>query len=137
MLTRIGALRVSVLRRRAAKGRESRPGKRSLDATPGFRSSELFGEVICGLPHSTRESPSSRERATWQNVIKVAAARAAFGLVHSAPWPAGQPSIGVAYLFGQRGRNSFYRPFYLAQSVVTFGVLVAYIRQLPDRELYY
>jgi hypothetical protein len=43
---------------------------------------------------------------------------------------------GVAYLLGQRGRNSFYPPFYLAQSVVTFGVLVAYIRRLPDRELY-
>jgi hypothetical protein len=71
----------------------------------------------------------------WRNVIKVAAATAAFGLVHSA-LASRATKQGVAYLLGQRGRNSFYRPFYLAQSVVTFGALVAYIRRLPDQELY-
>jgi methanethiol S-methyltransferase len=39
----------------------------------------------------------------------------------------------AARLVGERNRNAFYRPFYLAQSVVSFGGLVLYLERMPDR----
>src|SRR4051812_5328200 len=71
----------------------------------------------------------------WRNTIKVAAATAAFGLVHSA-LASRRAKRAAARTFGERNRNGLYRVFYLAQSVVTFGMLAAYIRTLPNRELY-
>ena len=37
---------------------------------------------------------------------------------------------------GPRIRNALYRPFYLAQSIVTMVILVRYIRRQPSRELF-
>src|SRR4051794_37737450 len=71
----------------------------------------------------------------WRSMIKVAAATAAFGLVHSALSSRGAKRAAARTL-GERNRNGLYRVFYLAQSVVTFGVLAAYIRRQPSRELY-
>ncbi len=42
----------------------------------------------------------------------------------------------IARRFGERNRNGLYRVFYLSQSVLGFGMLAAYIRQQPNRELY-
>ncbi len=71
----------------------------------------------------------------WRSMIKVAAATAAFGLVHSA-LASRRAKQAAAKTFGERNRNGLYRVFYLAQSAVTFGMLAAYIRKQPSRELY-
>src|SRR3954466_7239268 len=71
----------------------------------------------------------------WRSMIKVAAATAAFGLVHSA-LASRSAKRAAAKTFGERNRNGLYRVFYLVQSAVTFGVLAAYIRRQPSRELY-
>ena len=68
-------------------------------------------------------------------MLKVMAATAVFGLLHSAL--AGRTAKRLAARsFGERNRNGLYRVFYLAQSVFTFGILAAYIRKQPSRELY-
>ena len=68
-------------------------------------------------------------------MLKVAAATAAFGVVHSllASRTAKQAAVRR---FGERNRNGLYRVFYIGQSLVTFGLLAAYIRRQPSRELY-
>lgn len=71
----------------------------------------------------------------WRNMLKVAAATAAYGLVHSA-LASRTAKRAAARTFGERDRNGLYRVFYIAQSFVTFGVLAAYIRRQPSRELY-
>ena len=71
----------------------------------------------------------------WRSMMKVAAATAAFGLVHSA-LASRRAKRAAAETFGERNRNGLYRVFYLAQSAVTFGVLAAYVRRQPSRELY-
>jgi hypothetical protein len=71
----------------------------------------------------------------WRSMLKVAAATAAFGAVHSllASRPAKQ---AAARTFGERNRNGLYRVFYIGQSLVTFGLLTSYIRRQPSREIY-
>ena len=71
----------------------------------------------------------------WRSIVKVMAATAAFGAVHSA-LASRTVKQATARRFGKRNRNGLYRVFYLAQSVVTFGMLAAYIRRQPSRELY-
>jgi hypothetical protein len=71
----------------------------------------------------------------WRNMVKVATATAVFGLVHSA-LASRTAKRSAARAIGQRNRNGLYRVFYLAQSAVTFGLLAAYIRRQPSRELY-
>jgi protein-S-isoprenylcysteine O-methyltransferase Ste14 len=71
----------------------------------------------------------------WRSILKTAAATTAFGLVHSA-LASRVAKQAAEQLLGQRARNGLYRPLYLAQSAATTAALVAYIRQLPDRELY-
>jgi hypothetical protein len=68
-------------------------------------------------------------------MLKVAAATAAFGLVHSA-LASRTAKRAAARHFGERNRNGLYRVFYIGQSLVTFGLLAAYIRRQPSRELY-
>jgi hypothetical protein len=51
----------------------------------------------------------------WRTMMKVMAATAAFGLVHSALASRGAKRA-VARAFGERNRNGLYRVFYLAQS---------------------
>lgn len=71
----------------------------------------------------------------WRSMVKVMAATAVFGLAHSA-LASRAAKRAAARTFGERNRNGLYRVFYLAQSVVTFGMLAAYIRRQPSRELY-
>jgi hypothetical protein len=68
-------------------------------------------------------------------MLKVVAATAAFGLVHSA-LASRTAKRTAARTFGVRNRNGLYRVFYIGQSLVTFGTLAAYIRRQPSRELY-
>lgn len=71
----------------------------------------------------------------WKSVLKLTAATLLYGAVHSllASRSAKQKA---ADLFGERRRNAFYRPFYLAQSVFTFAVFTWYALRLPDKPLY-
>jgi methanethiol S-methyltransferase len=68
-------------------------------------------------------------------MMKVMAATAAFGVVHSA-LASRTAKRAAASAFGERNRNGLYRVFYITQSLVTFGALAAYIRRQPGRELY-
>lgn len=68
-------------------------------------------------------------------MVKVAAATAVFGMVHSA-FASRAAKRAAAATFGERNRNGLYRVFYIGQSLVTFGILAAYIRRQPSRELY-
>jgi protein-S-isoprenylcysteine O-methyltransferase Ste14 len=71
----------------------------------------------------------------WRSMLKVMAATAAFGLVHSV-LASRSAKRAAARTFGERDRNGLYRVFYIGQSLVTFGMLAAYIRRQPSRELY-
>ena len=71
----------------------------------------------------------------WRSMLKVAAATAAFGMVHSA-LASRTAKRAAARTFGERNRNGLYRVLYIGQSLATFGLLAAYIRRQPSRELY-
>ncbi len=71
----------------------------------------------------------------WKSMFKVAAATAAFGVVHSLLASRAAKRAAASHL-GERNRNGLYRVFYIGQSLVTFGMLAAYIRRQPGRELY-
>jgi hypothetical protein len=71
----------------------------------------------------------------WRSMLKVAAATAVFGLVHSA-LASRTAKRTTASTFGERNRNGLYRIFYIGQSLVTFGLLAECIRRQPSRELY-
>jgi methanethiol S-methyltransferase len=70
-------------------------------------------------------------RSAW----KIAAATALYAAVHSvlASRAAKQATTRV---FGERKRNAFYRPFYLAQAVISFGALAWYVRRQPTRTVW-
>jgi methanethiol S-methyltransferase len=69
------------------------------------------------------------------SAAKIAGATAAFAVVHSLLASRAAKSAADR-LMGERKRAALYRPFYLAQSLVTFGGLYAYSRTLPDKTLY-
>lgn len=71
----------------------------------------------------------------WRSMVKVAAATAAFSVVHSllASRTAKQTA---AHWCGERNRNGLYRVFFIGQSFVTLAALTAYIRRQPGDELY-
>jgi protein-S-isoprenylcysteine O-methyltransferase Ste14 len=71
-----------------------------------------------------------------RSLLKVVAATAVFGLVHSA-LASRQAKAAAARVFGRRERNGWYRLFFNAQSVVTLAALAAYLWRLPDRVLYH
>ena len=71
----------------------------------------------------------------WRSMFKVATATAVFGLVHSA-LASRTAKRAAARTFGGRNRNGLYRVVYIGQSLVTLGLLAAYIRRQPSRELY-
>ena len=71
----------------------------------------------------------------WRSMLKVAVATAAFGVVHSL-LASRTAKRAAASRFGERNRNGLYRVFYIGQSFVAFGLLAAYIRRQPSRELY-
>jgi protein-S-isoprenylcysteine O-methyltransferase Ste14 len=71
----------------------------------------------------------------WSSMFKVAAATATFGLLHSV-LASRTAKRATTRAFGERNRNGLYRVVYIGQSMVTAGILVAYIRRQPSRELY-
>ncbi|MCC7422872.1 MAG: hypothetical protein IT428_21560 [Planctomycetaceae bacterium] len=71
----------------------------------------------------------------WRNMLKVAAATAAFGVVHSL-LASRAAKRAVQETFGERNRNGLYRVIFIGQSFATLAILAAYIRRHPSRELY-
>jgi hypothetical protein len=71
----------------------------------------------------------------WRNMFKVATATAIFGVVHSL-LASRTAKRAATKAFGERNRNGLYRVVYIGQSFATFGLLAAYIRRQPSRELY-
>ena len=65
----------------------------------------------------------------------VVAATIGVALLHSALASRKAKSV-AAQVLGERGRNAFYRPFYIAQSVVSFGALMLFLRKQPDSVLW-
>ncbi len=71
----------------------------------------------------------------WRSMIKTAAATAAYGLVHSVL--AGDTTKGQARaLMGSRAYDGLYRTLYNVEATVGLVALAAYIRRLPNHELY-
>lgn len=71
----------------------------------------------------------------WKGMLKIMAATAVFGIVHSV-LASRTAKRAAANVFGERNRNGLYRVVYISQSFATFGLLTAYIRRQPSRELY-
>jgi methanethiol S-methyltransferase len=71
----------------------------------------------------------------FKSIVKIMAATVLFAGVHSSLASRRAKRI-AAKMLSERQRNAFYRPFYNAQAVITFGALVLYGSSLPDRELY-
>lgn len=67
--------------------------------------------------------------------LKVAAASALFGVVHSLLATLTAKNT-AAQLVGSRHRNGLYRPFFILQSFLTLAALWAYVRRLPDMILW-
>lgn len=67
---------------------------------------------------------------------RIILATIAVAFVHSAL--ASRPAKNAAArVLGERNRNAFYRPFYIAQSTLSFGGLLAYIGRQPNRVLWH
>jgi hypothetical protein len=75
------------------------------------------------------------DRRAWDSAARVAAATAAYGVVHSA-LASRQAKDAAARLLGRPQRNGLYRAVYNGQAVVTFALFLWYVARLPDRELY-
>lgn len=71
----------------------------------------------------------------WRSIFKVMAATALFGVAHSVLASRGAKKTAERVV-GERWRNALYRPFYLAQSVLTLGALALYASRMPERTLY-
>jgi methanethiol S-methyltransferase len=71
----------------------------------------------------------------WTGALKVAVATACYFLVHSALANDGTKAW-AARAFGQGNADALYRPFFLTQSLVLLGLLAAYVRRQPGRDLY-
>lgn len=67
--------------------------------------------------------------------LKTALATTLFAVVHSALASSGAKRA-AARRVGEERRNALYRPLYIAQSLVTFGALAAYIATRPKTTLY-
>lgn len=70
-----------------------------------------------------------------KGAARIAAATGAFAVVHSL-LASRRAKRAAERLVGEKGRNALYRPFYLAQSFVTFGALVVYVWRQPSDTLY-
>jgi methanethiol S-methyltransferase len=66
------------------------------------------------------------------NARRIALAFSAVALLHSV-LASRAAKRAAARLVGERNRNAFYRPFYLAQSVVSFGGFLVYLGRMPNR----
>ena len=71
----------------------------------------------------------------FKSIAKIMAATTLFAGLHSLLASRAAKDV-AAKMLTERQRNAFYRPFYNAQAVITFGALVLYGSKLPDRELY-
>ena len=71
----------------------------------------------------------------WRSMVKVMAATACFGLVHSALASRAAKRV-AARTMGERNRNGLYRVLYIGQSAITFGLLADCIRRQPTRDVY-
>lgn len=69
-------------------------------------------------------------------VRTIAGATAAFAVVHSLLASRAVKEGVARRLLGDRARAGWYRVFFNAQAVATFGALALLGRRLPDRELY-
>jgi len=63
--------------------------------------------------------------------VAVVAATIGVALLHTTLASRKAKSI-AAQVVGERNRNAFYRPFYIVQSVLSFGALMLYLRRQPD-----
>jgi hypothetical protein len=70
-----------------------------------------------------------------QSSSRIVLATTAVALLHSALASRRAKAV-AARAFGERNRNTFYRPFYIGQSVLSFGTLLLYMRRLPDTVLW-
>ena len=70
-----------------------------------------------------------------RGILKVAVATALYFAAHSA-LASGRTKAWAADLFGQGNADAFYRPLYLAQSLLLLALLAVYIRRQPGRDLY-
>ena len=70
-----------------------------------------------------------------RGAIKILAATALFGIGHSL-LASRSAKRAAERVLGTEGRSALYRPFYLVQSVVTFGGLVWYLRRQPRDTVY-
>jgi hypothetical protein len=66
-----------------------------------------------------------------KSVIKIAAAKILFAIIHSL-LATRAVKRKATKVFGKQKRNNKYRSFYNAQAVVTFGALVLYGISLPQ-----
>ena len=71
----------------------------------------------------------------WRSMLKTAAATAAYGLVHSA-LASPDTKRQVRRLVGGRAFDGLYRTFYNAEAILGLVALAAYVRRLPNVELY-
>jgi methanethiol S-methyltransferase len=69
-------------------------------------------------------------------IIKVSLAVVIFAVVHSLLASLKAKRI-AAHLIGEKAQAAFYRLFYIIQSFITFGLVLAYIQKLPKRSLYH
>lgn len=70
-----------------------------------------------------------------KTVLKLTVATLLYGAIHSLLASRMAKQKASDWL-GERQRNAFYRPFYLVQSVLTFGVFGWYAGKLPDETIY-
>ena len=80
----------------------------------------------------TDATPTTTRRSS---ALRIVAATVAFALVHSL-LASRRVKNSVRHAVGDRARDGWYRVFFNAQALATFGALTAYIRWLPDRTLY-
>ena len=70
-----------------------------------------------------------------RSMLKTAAATAVYALVHSA-LASPDTKRAVRRVVGDRAFDGLYRTFYNAEAILGLVALAAYVRRLPNRELY-
>lgn len=70
-----------------------------------------------------------------QTIVRMALATATFAVVHSA-LATRTAKRAAGTLVGETRRDAGYRVFYVGQSLLTFGALIAYAASLPKRTMY-
>ncbi len=94
------------------------------------------GNVPAGVENTPpKEDVAPSRREAGRSMGKVAAATAVWSLAHSA-LASRALKQAVQTIAGRRRYNTWYRPFYVAQSVASLAGLGWYARGLPDRTLY-